>query len=130
MGDPILISVENESDVAAFSSYVSPPPSVVVATAAPVVSAPSTSAPKPSSPTPEVPKAVPPPVVKKELSSPPVQKVSAAPIDSVPLSVSSSGVYFAKWSNSVGSSALGSTLFSKQKAYAEKYGRTGNKISN
>ena len=129
MGDPILISVENESDVAAFSSYVSPPP-VAVATSAPIVSAPSTPAPKPSAaPTPEVTKVAPPPVVKKELSSPPVPKVSAAPVDSVPQTVPSSEVYFTKWSNSIGNSALGSVLLSKQKAYAEKYGRTGNKLS-
>lgn len=146
VGDPILITVENESDVSAFASYVLPvsipaivdaseskrksstppvPPTPIVplpvAPAAPVVSSP---APQPA-PAPTV---VATPIIEKPSAPLP----SSSSSSSMPPAISSAtGLHYVKWSgSSSGGGALASKLLSNQKAYNEKYGRSGNKLSS
>ena len=140
VGDPILITVENESDVSAFASYVLPVsiPAIVDATESkrksstpPVPSTPVVLQPVvPATPVVSIPAPQPAPAV---VATPLIEKPSAPLPSSIssttPFSVTEP--YFVKWSgSSSGGGALANKLLSNQKAYNEKYGRSGNKLSS
>mmetsp|Transcript_32297 Transcript_32297/g.65980 ORF Transcript_32297/g.65980 Transcript_32297/m.65980 type:complete len:248 (-) Transcript_32297:300-1043(-) len=126
VGTPILVTVEEEEDVAAFKDYVpeaaAAPPAeekkeeVVAAAAAPPPPPPPTpapvavSAPPPApTPTPAAPEPVP------EEAAP----LAAAPAAAVPTVGPS-------WGNLArGASPIAKTLAAEQRAYIEKYGSTG-----
>ena len=130
VGDPIMITVEEESSVAAFANYVLAPsaaPVAAIATPAveskPVVIAPPAAAPI----APKVSAPAPVPVVA------PVQVAAPAPIAMVsapviaPSGVTNlNGVYSVKWSTgAVAKSAIAARLSKDQQAYLSKYGRSG-----
>eukprot|EP01036_Dinobryon_divergens_P028092 gene28092-36983_t len=144
VGDPILITVENESDVSAFASYVLPVsiPAIVDASES---KSKSSTPPVPSTPIVPPPVAPATPVVSRPapqpasavVATPTIEKPSAplpssSSSSSIPPALSSAtGLHFVKWSgSSSGGGALASKLLSNQKAYNEKYGRSGNKLSS
>ena len=133
VGDPILITVENESDIPAFSSYV-----LSASTAAIVSATESKQISTPAVPPPPPPAVPSPPVVPASVTAPPTNEkksptpfLSPSPSPSIPAPSSLTGLHFIRWSGtSSGGGALGSKLLSNQKAYNEKYGRSGNKLSS
>lgn len=129
VGVPIMITVEDESSVAAFANYVVPSkaaaPVIAAAPAAPVVAA--------------APVHVSPPIV--HAPAPQAVAVAATPMAPAPVvtatvvkpstnTAHSSGPlpYSVRWSTgSVARSAIASKLSSDQQAYIAKYGRSGQK---
>ena len=123
VGVPIMITVEDESSVAAFANYVVPSKAAApvvaaapAAPAAPVVAAapvhespPIVHAPAPVAPAPVV-------------TAPVVKPSTITAHSSVPLP------YSVRWSTgSVARSAIASKLSGDQQAYIAKYGRSGQK---
>jgi len=116
VGTPILITVEDEEDIAAFQNYTPPP--VEVATTPPKEEETKEATPEPPTPepTPEPVVAAPPP--------PPVAEPVAAAKESVP--PPSSPEFVVAWGSSASTkSPLAKTLAAKQKAYLDLYGTTG-----
>jgi pyruvate dehydrogenase E2 component (dihydrolipoamide acetyltransferase) len=127
VGAPIMVTVEDESSVAAFADYVltagaapvaekaveaipTPPPAVapvVAPKAAPVVSA---------------------PVVVPVSIAPPVIAIQTAQVVTQVTVPSLTGAYSVKWSSGVVSkSAIAGKLAKDQQAYILKYGRSGQR---
>jgi pyruvate dehydrogenase E2 component (dihydrolipoamide acetyltransferase) len=121
VGDPILVTVEDGADVAAFANFtLAAAPAAAPATPAPQVEVPKpapapVSAPKPTpAPTPApVPTPAPTPAPKKVET--PAPKTPATPKPS-------SGV----WGTAVNQSPLAKLLSLQQQEYEAKYGRTGH----
>ena len=136
VGVPIMITVEDESSVAAFANYVVPSkasapvvPAAPIVPEVPVVAAAPVHVPPPvvHAPTPQA--VIPVAAVAKtvaavpEVTNPIVKSptVTASSIGSVPYSV--------KWSSgSVAKSAIADRLSSDQVAYVTKYGRSGHRV--
>ena len=135
VGVPIMITVEDESSVAAFADYVVPAKaSAPVAAAAPVApevpvkAAAPVHVPTPvaAAPTPQA--VVPVTVAAKPVA--PVPEVTAPIVQPPAISTHTSGPlpYSVKWSNgSVAKSAIAGRLSSDQAAYVAKYGRSGQR---
>ena len=130
VGVPIMITVEDESSVAAFANYVVPSKA-----AAPVVAA------APAAPAAPVVAAAPVHVSPPIVHAPAPVAVAAAPVAPAPvvtapvvkastITAHSSGPlpYSVRWSTgSVARSAIASKLSGDQQAYIAKYGRSGQK---
>ena len=123
VGVPIMVTVEEEEDIAAFANFVleeaptAPEPVAEPAPAAPVVEA---SAPAPPPPAAAAPVAPPTPVVAaiaEEAVAPPAMEAMAAAIAPV---MSTGWGDFAKLN-----SPILKTLSKQQKDYVAKYGTTG-----
>jgi len=125
VGVPVMVTVEEEEDVAAFKDFdpgsapdtssteaeVTPQPEqpVVAAAAAPPTPTPVAPTPTPVAPTPSIPP-----------TPTPVAQPSAAPLDAISLGGSTWGRLAAE------KSPLAKLLASKQKEYIKKYGSTGH----
>jgi pyruvate dehydrogenase E2 component (dihydrolipoamide acetyltransferase) len=124
VGTPIMVTVEEEDNVAAFRDYAAPPPPPPVAAEA--ASPPAPAAPAPPAPAPAVvaaassaPAPAPPAQAKAPASPPP----PAAP---VPLAAPSRGAAAAPWgSMAAAASPLAKALAKSQRKYVELYGSTG-----
>ena len=133
VGSPMMVTVEDESFIAAFSDYVPPanestaadvtPPAVAAPVIEKVVAAPIIAV-TPAAPLVVVPVAVAPP------------KAVPAPVAAIPIAVVSSpavaqisnGVYSVKWSTgAVAKSAIANKLSKDQNSYILKYGKSGQK---
>ena len=126
VGAPIMVTVEDESSIAAFADYVLP----ADASAAPAVVVEPVEA-KPTPPPAVTPKAavVSAPVVIPVSIAPPVisviQTPQAVPQATVP---SLTSAYSVKWSSGIVSkSAIAGKLSKDQHAYILKYGRSGQR---
>lgn len=132
VGSPMMVTVEDESFVAAFANYV--PPSSASAPATP------TTPPVAAAPAPVIEKVIPPPVVAAPVVVPvaaPAPKavpVIATPTPSPPTAVAAAtttilnGVYSVKWSTgAVASSPIAARLSKDQQAYILKFGRAAQK---
>jgi pyruvate dehydrogenase E2 component (dihydrolipoamide acetyltransferase) len=123
VGTPIMVTVEDEADVAAFAEYSLPKEenAAAVAAAAPPTP-PPVPAPVATTPPPSVPSTPPPP--------PPVAAPVAVP-PRPPVQVtapsSSSSVAVAYGFSTAKVSPLAKTLAAQQKAYIERYGTTGQR---
>ena len=121
VGTPIMVTVEEEEDVAAFANYTLPEGA---AAAAPEPPAEATATPEPAAPTPPPPPKVeaaaptpPPPQPPPTPATPP----AAAPTPAAPIVVASMG-----WGKMAQiKSPLVKTLGKQQAIYLEKYGSTG-----
>jgi pyruvate dehydrogenase E2 component (dihydrolipoamide acetyltransferase) len=131
VGAPMMITVEEESDVAAFANYVTPGPAAqeitVAATPvsipAPVISAPVIYVPVVAEPIP-TPVALPIPVITPK---PTLAHVAAATTSSS-IYTTQAGMYSVKWGDgSVAKSALSGKLSRDQQTYISQYGRSGQK---
>lgn len=128
VGVPIMITVEDESSVAAFANYVVPSkaaaPVIAAAPAAPVAAAaPVHVSPIVHAPAPQAVAVAATPVAPAPVVTAPVVKPST-------ITAHSSGPlpYSVRWSTgSVARSAIASKLSSDQQAYIAKYGRSGQK---
>ena len=129
VGSPMMVTVEDESFVAAFADYVIPSSAapaakaaVVPPPAAPTAVAPVIAAPKPvAAPVVVAPVAVaaPAPVVAAVVAA-------AAPVSFIPSTTTS--MYSVKWSTgAVAKSAIAGKLAKDQQAYLSKYGKSGQK---
>ena len=121
VGTPIMVTVEEEADVAAFADYSLPKEEVVAEVAEPPVTPPpppvkAEATPPPPPPTP-APVAVPAPVAAAPTST------TAAPATSS----SSSAAAVAYGFSTAKVSPLAKTLAAQQKAYMERYGTTGQR---
>lgn len=141
VGSPILISVEDESSVAAFADYKAPTaassPTPTVASAIPAPTSIPTSVPVKSAATPPPPATPPPAPVTKAQPPAPVTPTSAADISPSPAATSASssndmtGMYSIRIKSTSGnSSPLSSKLKKDQQTYNLKYGRTVNSSSD
>jgi pyruvate dehydrogenase E2 component (dihydrolipoamide acetyltransferase) len=120
VGQPIMVTVEEESDVAAFSSF----------SVAPAASTPSVPTPEPvpavSVPTPPTPPSPPPTPVKQV--APPSPEPPAAPPTPTPAPVSHAPTTTElQWGSLVKSrSPLAAKIAKDQQAYVEKYGNSSH----
>ncbi|GAX18159.1 hypothetical protein FisN_25Hh142 [Fistulifera solaris] len=114
VGTPIMVTVEDEADVAAFAEYTLPKEEKAAAVAA----SPPTPAATPPPP-PSVPSTPPPPS--------PVAAPVAVPPPPPPVSTSTSSVAVAYGFSTAKVSPLAKTLAAQQKAYIERYGTTGQR---
>lgn len=126
VGAPIMITVEEEGDVAAFADYVhssaapEPPKTEAPKPKEEPAKVPEpTPAPKASPPTPPSP---PPQVEKKEVASPPAPQAPKP----LPEKKSSPTAPTVPWGSAVKSSPLAAKLARLQNAYVGKYGFTGH----
>jgi pyruvate dehydrogenase E2 component (dihydrolipoamide acetyltransferase) len=128
VGAPIMVTVEDESSVAAFADYV------LIAGAAPVVAEKAVEA--KSTPPPAVapvvaPKAAPvvsAPVVVPVSIAPPVIAIQSPQVVTQATVPSQTSAYSVKWSSGVVSkSAIAGKLAKDQQAYILKYGRSGQR---
>ena len=131
VGSPIMITVEEESSVAAFANYVLEATATPVAAVAPPVVVESTPvviappaiipvAPKISAPAPV-------PVVSPvQVAAPAPVVIAPAPVIAPTGALNLNGVYSVKWSSgAVAKSAIAARLSKDQQAYLLKYGRSG-----
>ena len=116
VGSPLMVTVEEEEDVAAFADFEAP--AATVAPAAPAVPEPvAASAPAPVA----VPASIPnPPAAPAAAPAAPAAAPVPAPAPIAPVSTSTYGKRFAK-------SALSGVIGRAQAAYNDKYGRTGQR---
>lgn len=113
VGTPIMVTVEEPDDVAAFADFVVEPPPEPVAEDPPAAPAVEAAAPEAAAPTP----APPAPAAEPELVAPPaVEDLVAA----VAPTMSTGWGEFAK-----SNSPISKTLSKSQQEYVEKYGTTG-----
>lgn len=138
VGVPIMITVEDESSVAAFADYVVPSkasapvvPAAPIVPEVPVVAAAPVHVPPPvvHAPTPQAVIPVPVAAVAKTVAA--VPEVTTPIVKSPTITASSSGSfpYSVKWSSgSVAKSAIADRLSSDQVAYVAKYGRSGHRV--
>lgn len=125
VGEPIMVTVEEEEDVAAFKDFVAPAADTpaaeekVVEEVKPVEVAPPTPAPVVAAPAAPVAPPTPAPVVAA-VPEPVAVVAAASDADAVESSVSPAWGNFAKVK-----SPLASTLSASQKKYIEMYGSTG-----
>ena len=120
VGSPIMVTVEDAADVAAFANFEAPAPAAVV-------QSPPTPAPAAVAPAPVVvtPVATPPPT---PTPAPVVTAPAPAAVKPAPVApVQSSSKYTFRWGEGAKSGPLASQLSKQQNAYHAKYGRTGHK---
>ena len=135
VGSPMMVTVEDESFIAAFSDYVPPanestaadvtPPAVAAPVIEKVVAAPIIAV-TPAAPLVVVPVAVAPP---KAVPAPaPMAAIPIAVVSSPAVAQISNGVYSVKWSTgAVAKSAIANKLSKDQNSYILKYGKSGQK---
>ena len=130
VGAPIMITVEEESSVAAFANYVlessaTPVAAIIppIVESKPVVIAPPAAvpvAPKISTPAPV------PVVAPVQVATPAPVVIIPAPVIATTGALNLNGVYSVKWSSgAVAKSAIAARLSKDQQAYLLKYGRSG-----
>lgn len=123
VGAPILITVEEAEDVAAFKDYVSPKE----AAAPPAAAEPAKAAPPP----PPAPVAAAPAPVETPTPAPPVPEpvvaAAAAPVAAAPVAAQGAVASVAWGQGAATASPLAKTLAAAQKAYIEQYGSTGQR---
>ena len=120
VGTPIMVTVEEEEDVAAFANYTLP---AGAAAAAPEPPAEAAATPEPAAPSPPPPPPPPPKVEAAAPTPPPPQPppTPAAPTPAAPIAAVSRG-----WGKMAQiKSPLVKTLGKQQASYLEKYGSTG-----
>ena len=142
VGSPMMVTVEDESFVAAFANYV--PPSSASAPAPAPTPTPVAAAPVP---VPVIEKVIPPPVVAAPVvlaapvvvpvAAPAPKAVTPAPVTATPSPPAAvaaatttilNGVYSVKWSTgAVASSPIAARLSKDQQAYILKFGRAAQK---
>jgi pyruvate dehydrogenase E2 component (dihydrolipoamide acetyltransferase) len=121
VGSPIMVTVEDKADIAAFADFVAPAAALAAAPAA---------APVPVAP---VAAAVPAPVVAAVVAAPVAASVAVAPAPvraaSVPVAAvpAAASTFVRGWGTGAKKSAIASILAQEQNAYIAKYGRTGHK---
>lgn len=120
VGSPIMVTVEEKGDVAAFADFVAPEAPAAtpaVEEAEPVKEEPATVASAPPTPPPE-PKTAPPPPPPSRMEEPVVPSASA--------SASSAPTMGPAWGTMAKiSSPLAKTLAAEQQKYVDEYGTTG-----
>ena len=126
VGAPILITVEEAEDVAAFENYELPEPSAAVA--APEAEAATTTATKEETPpATEAPASAPPPPPPPALVQPPVAPVVPPPAAPATAAAATITAHVA-WGLSVNkASPLAKTLAAQQQDYIALYGSTGQR---
>jgi pyruvate dehydrogenase E2 component (dihydrolipoamide acetyltransferase) len=128
VGQPIFVSVESVSSVAAFSNFKLSAAAPVAAPAKPAVPTPAPVA-APAVAAPVVPAAAPAAPVKAVAPTPaPAAKAPAAKAPAAAHAhASNSGFYGARWGEGVKKSALLGKLSAQQAKYVEQYGRSAQK---
>lgn len=128
VGVPIMVTVEENTDIAKFADFKAEPSAPVAAAPAPP------KLPSPSPPPVHVApvKATPvelPKVIKTEVSAPvaPITApVVAAKVPALPAGVPSSGAFSVVWGTGASKSGLAAKLAADQKAYITKYGNASH----
>lgn len=123
VGDPIFVSVEDASTVAAFANFtLSNAPAAPAAVAAPKAAAPA--------PVPAAPVAAPAPVAPKAAAPAPTPaKPTAAPVKTAAPTPAapSANAYAWRWGTAVKKGAIAGKLAAQHANYLEKYGRSAQK---
>jgi pyruvate dehydrogenase E2 component (dihydrolipoamide acetyltransferase) len=123
IGSPIMVTVEEMADVAAFSDFVAPQAAAV---AAPTPEPAAAAAPSPTPPAPKVEAAAPPPLAAAAPPAPaPAAAVPPPTMESLVAAVAP--VMSTGWGGFAKiNSPLAKTLSKSQQAYVTKYGTTGH----
>jgi len=118
VGTPIMVTVEEEEDVAAFANFTLPEEEMAAAPKEPEPEAPTVEASSPPPP-PPVPATPPPP-------PPPAEPVSAPPPEMEQVAAAIAPVMSTGWGDFAKiNSPIAKTLSKQQNDYVEKYGTTG-----
>mmetsp|Transcript_12855 Transcript_12855/g.29925 ORF Transcript_12855/g.29925 Transcript_12855/m.29925 type:complete len:252 (+) Transcript_12855:208-963(+) len=125
VGVPIMVTVEEAEDVAAFTDYVAPDAAPVAAAPAPAAAEPT---PEPAAPAPTPPPPTPEPVVAAALSPEPVVAVAPPPPAAATpvVSVGDVPTLSPTWGSTARvASPIAKTLSAQQQEYVDLYGTTG-----
>jgi pyruvate dehydrogenase E2 component (dihydrolipoamide acetyltransferase) len=126
VGQPIFVSVESASSVAAFSTFTLSSVAPAAAPAKPAAPTPApVAAPAPAAPAAPVAKAAAPVAAPAAAAKAPAPKAPTVAHSSVP--AANSGFYGARWGEGVKKSALLGKLSAQQAKYVEQYGRSAQK---
>jgi len=128
VGTPVMVTVEEEEDIAAFANFVPPEAEAAPAPAAeePAPAAAAAAAPEPTPATPVVEAAPAPPTPPTAAAPPAPEPVAAPPAPAVAATVGSAPTVGPAWGGLARvASPIAKTLSSEQKEYIAKYGTTG-----
>ena len=126
VGTPVMVTVEEEEDIAAFANFVPPEAEAAPAPAAEEPAPATAAAPEPT-PAPPVVEAAPAPPTPPPTAAPPApEPVAAPPAPAAAAPVGSAPTVGPAWGGLARvASPIAKTLSSEQKAYIAKYGTTG-----
>ena len=126
VGTPVMVTVEEEEDIAAFADFVPPEAEAVAAAEEPAPAAAAAPEPTPAPPVVEAPAPLTPP--PPPAAAPPAPEPVAAPLApaaAAPVAGSAPTVGPAWGGLARVASPIAKTLSAEQKEYIEKYGTTG-----